>query len=225
MKTKTILRTCLTLAAVAVALRFSFHTESLSARQERERLQQFNPEEKVAYFWSEHREALADRALDFSKLCDGLRRNPSVIAAREGRVLGIGSKTCFVVKGESHDFHFSDNRLYLTLDDRQPDGKPIQVVIPFKYIFGNLARDASGWFHIDDFQNTMDFNAVSACLNRLIRDEVVAGKAKEADNCERCRFCGAVELKLPDYSNPSEDKLFDNFPSEWMLIPYMIDFD
>ena len=41
-----------------------------------------------------------------------------------------------------------------------------------KETVATTARDASGWFNIDNFQNTRDFNAVSAAMNAYIGKEV-----------------------------------------------------
>ena len=84
------------------------------------------------------------------------------------------------------------------------------VRIPVKYIFGNLARDASGWFDIDDFQNTMAFNEISSYLNGRILAEVIPASIPAAGSCF---FCGAVEI---DPAAPD--------PECYTVIPYLLDF-
>ena len=45
--------------------------------------------------------------------------------------------------------------------------------IATEFIFGNAVRDATGLININEFKNTMDFNNVSAELNRIIREKVL----------------------------------------------------
>ena len=145
-----------------VALWFSFYTEPLSVRKEREALKQYKPEQLVEHYWSTGLQDLEANALDVASFVNALQTDAQTLREKSGHVLGIGSNVCYVLKGDAENVSFSDDEFHFKLNG-------IDFKVPAKYIFGNTARDACGWFNIDDFQNTMDFNAVSACMNQRIK--------------------------------------------------------
>ena len=200
---KKALQILLAAAACILAVVFAVYTEPLDAHREKALLSQFKPEEMADYHWEHDRQALNDEALGIGALSEGLERDAAAFASAHGRVLGIGSKSFFVVKGTLSRFEADEE--YLTGDC---DGH--QVRIPVKYIFGNLARDASGWFRIDDFQNTMAFNEVSSYLNGRILKEVIPASIPQAGSCY---FCGAVEI------DPAAA-----VPESYKVIPYILEF-
>jgi predicted lipoprotein len=79
-----------------------------------------------------------------------------------------------------------------------------------KFIFGNAARDASGYFKIDEFENTMDFNAVSTELNKLILTRVIT-KLDSLSAGRTIKFYGALEINS------------ENIPKEIEIIPLKIE--
>jgi len=192
-------------ALFLVALWFSFYTEPLSVRKEREALKQYKPEQLVEHYWTTGLSDLEANALEVGNFITALKNDPQTLRENSGRVLGIGSNVCYVLKGEADDVSFADNEFHFTLHG-------IEFTIPAKYIFGNTARDACGWFNIDDFQNTMDFNAVSACMNQRIKDLVIGDKVQHAAEYTKCRFCGSIEVK-------PETKSLD----ELTLYPYILE--
>ncbi|MBQ7162125.1 MAG: DUF2291 family protein [Bacteroidales bacterium] len=152
-------KTIIYLVAALAALWFSFSTENLTQRRQREALNDLNADQLVEVMMQDSLAALSQRAVSLESLAAGC--GDEAFARQHGRVLGIGSPTFYVVQGQ--------------LDQVQRVGDEIRgfcggqaIVIPVKHVFGNTAREASGWFNIDDFQNTMDFNAVSAALNACI---------------------------------------------------------
>ena len=191
------------LAAVA-ALRFSFYTESLQEHRFREKMGEFRPEETVDYHWNHQRASLQDEALDFGEFLQALQTRPEQLASEHGRVLGIGSNTFFVVKGRA-------DRFSLGTDCIACEPVPgVRARLATDFIFGSVARDATGWFQPGDFRTTMDFNTVSAYMNGLIVKEMAACREQlaQADGFD---FCGAVEVNFDE-----------SLPEEWVIIPYTI---
>ncbi len=170
-----------------VAVWFSFYTEPLSVKREREALKQYKPEQLVEHYWSRELTNLEGNALDVETFIREFQADPQVLRENSGHVLGIGSNVCYVLKGEAENVSYTDNEFHFNRNG-------IAFTIPAKYIFGNTARDACGWFNIDDFQNTMDFNAVSACMNQRIKEHVIGDILDKAAEYNRCLFCGAVEI-------------------------------
>jgi len=171
-----------------VALWFAFYTEPLSERKAREALKQYNPEQLVEHHWLNSMPQLASEALPLAQFVQQLQADPEALRQQSGRLLGIGSNVYYVVTGDADDVTFADNEFCFSIEG-------VACHIPTKYIFGNVARDASGWFDIGDFQNTMDFNSVSACINQRIKEQVVGPLLADAQSIGCCHFCAAVEVK------------------------------
>ena len=201
---KKALKIILAAAACILAVVFAVYTEPLDAHREQELLSQFKPEEMADYHWDHDRQALRDGALGIGELAQGLAQDAESFCAAHGRVLGIGSKTFFVVKGALPRFGSDEEFIQGSCEGHA-------VRIPVKYIFGNLARDASGWFNIDDFQNTMAFNEISSYLNGRILADVIPASIPQAGSCF---FCGAVQI---DPAAPD--------PDIYEVIPYILSFD
>ncbi len=146
-----------------VALWGAFYTENLTEKQRREQLEQLKPDELVSVLMHDSLSSLEARAITLKQLKEGYK--DETFAKQHGRVLGIGSPTFYMIKDECEHTTIADDELHAVAEG-------IQITIPLKYIFGNTAREASGWFNIDNFQNTTDFNAVSAAMNAYITKQV-----------------------------------------------------
>lgn len=183
-----ILKYILWIAAGFAAVWFSFYTEPLSERNAREALKQYNPEQLVDYCFENNLTSLSENAMSVSQLVNELNADPKALQERSGKLLGIGSNVYYIIKGEAKNLSYADNEYTFVSDG-------VKCRIPVKYIFGNVARDASGWFDIGDFQNTMDFNSVSACINERIKNQIVAPYVLQADIYKSCSFCAAIEVR------------------------------
>lgn len=173
-------------AAAFAAVYFSFYTENLTERQKREEMSRYNPEQLVNKIMKDSLASLEQKALSISMLAEGIKNNAEEFAKTHGKVLGIGSPVFYIVKGECNDAKLADGEeIHATADG-------ISIKLPIKHIFGNNARDASGWFNIDNFKNTMDFNAVSAEMNKYITKET-AGFKMPAEG-QTVTFVGAVAV-------------------------------
>jgi predicted lipoprotein len=68
------------------------------------------------------------------------------------------------------------------------------VSIATEFVYGNAIRDASGLVNLNEFANTTEFNDVSECINKIIRNEVLPPFARNAKQGDRIKFTGAIEL-------------------------------
>lgn len=152
-------KTIICIVVAIAALWGAFYTENLSERQRREQLAQLKPDELVGMLMRDSLSVLESRAVSLKQLKDGYQ--DEAFAKQHGRVLGIGSPTFYIIKDVCRHATVADDEIHAVAEG-------LQVTIPLKYIFGNTAREASGWFNIDNFQNTTDFNAVSAAMNAYI---------------------------------------------------------
>ena len=178
-------RIILLAAATFAALYFSFYTENLTEKQKREEMSKYNPAQLVNSFMKDSLISLEQKALPISVFAEGLKNNTDDFEKKHGKTLGIGSPIFYIVKGECSEAQLIDNEeIHATADG-------INIKIPVKYIFGNNARDASGWYNIDNFKNTMDFNAVSAEMNKYITQQMQKFQMSEDG---KLTFVGAVAV-------------------------------
>lgn len=104
-------------------------------------MKQYNPEQLVEYHWQNSLASLADQALPIEQFLQQLQADPEALRQQSGHLLGIGSNVYYVISGDASDVTFSDHEFRFQLQD-------VDCHIPTKYIFGNVAREATGWFDL-----------------------------------------------------------------------------
>lgn len=171
-----------------VALYNSVYFEKLDAKKITENSKDFNPEAKAKYFWDNQLDAILKSAIDLKLFDAQLADNPESLIRQHGKAVGITSTFSFLVKGFAKQAPPGADQLSVDL----PDGHAAYN-LQIKYIFGNAARDATGYFNIDDLKNTMDFNALSTELNKLILARVIT-RLDSLPPGENIKFIGALEI-------------------------------
>jgi predicted lipoprotein len=184
---KTIFIPVIALWAV-VFLYNSVYFEKLDVKKAKESIKDFNPEAKAKYFWDNQLDAVLKSAIDLKLFDSQLADNPESLIRRHGKAVGITSTYSFLVKGFAKQASPGSEQIPVDI----PDGHAAYN-LQIKYIFGNAARDATGYYNIDDFANTMDFNALSTELNKLILARVIA-RLDSLPSGENIKFIGALEI-------------------------------
>lgn len=179
---------------VIVALYNSVYFEKLDAKKAKESIKNFNPKDKAKYFWDTKLDEVLKSAIDLKLFDSQLADNPESLIRQYGKAVGITSNYSFLVKGVAKLAPPGFEEIPIEI----PDGYA-KYNLQTKYIFGNAARDASGCFNIDDFENTMDFNAVSTELNKLIIERVIS-KLDSLSPGEGISFVGALEINSENIS-------------------------
>lgn len=211
MKRKNIIITIAAVIATIIAFWCAFYTEPLSEHQRKMNAGAFDTESYVKEQFQQQGD-LVEKAMplkDFLTLLEGKRMDIKT----SGRMLGIGSNVFFVVKGEGTVVEKDDDRCIILSEGHRWS-------IPTRHIFGNLARDASGWFDIDAFPTMADFNSVSAAVNKYIEDNVLTDDIRNLEPQETITFCAATEV-LSDYANDMSDQALPTDPAT--LIPYQLE--
>ena len=187
------------------ALYNSVYFEKLDAKKEKEGIEDFNPKEKAEYFWNSKLDEALKSAIDIKLFDSKLADDPKSLIRQHGKAVGITSTCCFLVKGFAKQVQPGSEEIPVEILDGNTNYN-----LQIKYIFGNTARDATGYFNIDDFENTMDFNAVANELNRLILDGEIA-KLDSLSPDETIKFIGAVGINL------------ENIPKQVDIIPLKLE--
>lgn len=203
--------TAMGIILAVIALWFAFYTEPLSEHLQKKNAGLFDAE-KYAKEQFANTDDLIAKALPVGIFLDRLQKDKRQLVKDHARVLGIGSNYFFVVKGEGTVVSNDDNGMVILSEGKR-------WLIPTRHVFGNLARDASGWFDIDAFPTMTDFNSVSAAVNKYIEKEVLTDDVRHMEKGTPLVFCGAVEVSR-DYIDdmPGVSALSD----EPQVIPFKI---
>jgi len=138
-------------------------------------------------FWEKKLMPGLSKAVDLNALTTLLKADKEKAFREHSHALGIGNIRYFLVKGNGIVSDVDENEVKLEMEEQE-------VRIAIEYIFGNAVRDASGAIDINAFTNSMDFNNVSAEINKLIREKVVPPFKSSVKKGDRVAFHGAIEL-------------------------------
>src|SRR4029078_9801703 len=105
--------------------------------------------------------------------------------------LGIGNIRYFLVKGQGQVVSVNENDVSILA---RADTNQTALKMATEFVFGNAIRDASGKIDINEFANTMDFNNVSAEINKIVRAEVLPQFKANVKKGDSLQFAGAIEL-------------------------------
>jgi predicted lipoprotein len=177
---KRLVRILLLVIAGLIALRLAVYVEPLDKHREALFLKTFSPEQLVTYHWENDLATTLDKALPIEDIAS--------LTEEEGTVTDIGGKVHFVVKGTSKVAAMTDQFLLLDLPENR------QGRLPLKHLFGNTAVASTGWFQANDFANTLDYNAASACLNKQLLDAVVKPILHNIQVGDQVDWVGAIAL-------------------------------
>lgn len=143
-------------------------------------------------FWEKKLTPGLSKAVELGALKTQLKTEKDKAFEQHSHALGIGNIRYFLVKGQGVVTGVSENEVSIKLDDASESTGNVRIAT--EYIFGNAVRDASGAIDINAFTNSMDFNNVSAEINKLIREKVVPPFKSQVKKGDRIAFNGAIEL-------------------------------
>lgn len=130
-------------------------------------------------------------AVEINQLMSLIDTSKEQTFEKYGHALGIGNIRYFLVKGEGQVTSINENDVTV-LAKADTNQKTIRIATEF--VYGNAIRDASGKIDINEFANTMDFNNVSAEINKIVRAEVLPAFKKTVVKGDTVQFAGALEL-------------------------------
>ena len=181
----------LAIVAVIVIALNSVYFKKLDEVKASVSAKQFNAAAYAQTFWANKLLPNLDKAIEITQLNGMLSTNPAKTFDSYSHALGIGNLRYFLVKGKGTITSINEDDISVLL---QPDTSQQAVTIATEYIFGNAARDATGLININEFNNTMDFNNVSAELNKIIREKVLPPFKQKVKKGNTIEFTGAIEL-------------------------------
>ena len=149
----------------------------------------FNAAQYAQTFWNTKLMANLSKAIEISQLSAMLSTDPAKTFDTYSHALGIGNLRYFFVKGKGSITSINQDDVSVAIDSSKQN-----IIIATEFIFGNAVRDAAGFININEFNNTMDFNNVSAEINKIIREKVLPSFKTDATKGSKIEFVGAIEL-------------------------------
>lgn len=186
------------LALSAFVLLISIRVERLDKVKNRPQDNVFDAQIYAQELWSKSLPYILDSAVDINELLSLLRTDKQNAIDKYGKTIGIGTQYSFLVKGEGRIKSLNeDNFSMSTLLDPET-----QISILTDNIFSNAIRDASGLANVSDFPNTMEFNTISAEINKLVKENVIGPIRGQFKKDVALAFIGAFELDGPGNNGP-----------------------
>ena len=145
---------------------------------------EFDAPKYASTFWNSKLMPNVDKAVELNKLRSMLAAGGANAFDTYSHALGIGNLRYFLVRGKGKVERVDND--YIVIDG--------DIKIATEFIFGNAVRDASGLIDINDFTNIMDFNNVSAEINKIIRGKVLPAFKANVKKNDMVEFTGAIEL-------------------------------
>jgi predicted lipoprotein len=152
---------------------------------------EFNAAQYATTFWDKKLIPSLNKAIEITRLSAILSSDPGKAFNDWSHALGIGNLRYFLISGKGVIESVDDDYVAVLV---QGDSSKQVTRITTEYIFGNAVRDATGLININEFTNTMDFNNVSAEINKIIREKVLPAFKQKAKKGSAIEFTGAIEL-------------------------------
>lgn len=152
---------------------------------------EFNAAQYAQIFWNNKLMPNLNKAIDITQLTTLLSKDATKTFDTYSHALGIGNLRYFLVKGKGVAESINEDDVVLLI--KSDSGKQ-SVILATEYVFGNEVRDATGLIDINEFNNMMDFNNVSAELNGIIRQRVLPSFRSVLKKGNTVAFVGAVEF-------------------------------
>jgi predicted lipoprotein len=132
-----------------------------------------------------------NKAIEIDTLITLLKKQPEKTFNAYSHALGIGNLKYFLVKGNGKVLSVGENSVTVLVNSATAKNV---IEIATEYVYGNAIRDASGIISMNEFDNTMNFNEVSASINKIVRTKVLPDFITTVKKGAAVQFAGAIEL-------------------------------
>lgn len=189
---RTLLLYLIGLVALILVVGGSLEVRPLDEKRAEELTARFSPAEYARDFWENRLPSVLDEALAADELIR-LFNTDMKAAVAQGRTLGRSRTHAYLLEGSGRIVAVDKDGLLVSV---LPDDPPPEVLIcTGVYISGNAVRDASGLVDVSAFSDTMKFNRISAEINRIVVQDVIAPFLEKRPQVGMSvRFVGAAEV-------------------------------
>ncbi len=188
---KKVLKYTLSIVALLVIAYNSIYFKSLDEVKAASAVKQFDAVAYARNFFDKKLLPSVDKAIEIDVLLKLIKSDPAKAFQTYSNALGIGNIRYFLVKGAGTIKTIDENTTTISYAS---DTTQKQLNIATEFVYGNAIRDASGLININEFNSTMDFNNVSAEINKIVRTEVLPPFKTNGKVGDKVQFSGAIEL-------------------------------
>jgi predicted lipoprotein len=188
---KKVIKYTLSIVALLVIAYNSVYFKSLDDVKAASAVKQFDAPSYARNFFDKKLLPSIDKAVEIDALLKLVQSDPAQAFHSYSHALGIGNIRYFLVKGEGIIKEIGENTTTISYAS---DTAHKQLDIATEFVYGNAIRDASGLININEFNSTMDFNNVSAEINKIVRSEILPSFKANGKVGDRVKFSGAIEL-------------------------------
>ncbi|MEJ5963725.1 DUF2291 domain-containing protein [Pedobacter immunditicola] len=176
---------------VGLVLKNTVYIRKLSEVHAATLKKRFDAEGYAHTFWNKKLIPSLNKAVEIDTLIAMLKAQPENTFNAYSHALGIGNLKYFLVKGEGKILAVGENSVTVLVKGATTKNV---IEIATEYVYGNAIRDASGIINMTEFDNTMDFNEVSAGINKIVRTKVLPDFIARVKEGTAVQFAGAIEL-------------------------------
>jgi len=180
------------IASLALVVGSSLEFRRLDDKRAEEQTARFSPAEYARDFWDNRLPTALGNPLAADELIR-LFNTDMKAAIAKGRTLGESRVHAYLLGGRGRIVAVDKEGLLVSVVADDPN--PEILLCAGAYIAGNAVRDASGLIDVSAFSDTMKFNRISAEINRIVVQEVIApflGRTPQVGM--NVRFIGAAEV-------------------------------
>ena len=190
------LKVALISVLVLIAFASSISVEKLDEVRARTEKNEFDAALYAKNFWEKDLIPNLSQSTEIGELISLLEDNPEKAFKDYSKALGLGNIRFFMIQGKGEIAKIGEDEITI---DLPADASGRSIKIATEYIFGNAVRDASGKIDLQEFDQTMDFNMVSAEINKLVRQKVLPELKNNAGVGKEVHFVGALELNKEQF--------------------------
>ncbi|TWT91052.1 hypothetical protein Mal64_14510 [Pseudobythopirellula maris] len=154
----------------------------------------FDPVGYVDAYWTERLPKSHTSAAPAAEVIKALSADAKAAGERFGRTVGMSRGFFFYLRGEGTVVSADGRKVGVALGE---GGETADLVLTLGPVFGNAVRDAPGLIGVNDFEDSVAYNDLSAELNRRVESEVQPLLGDALEPGARINFVGCAELSSP----------------------------
>ena len=179
------------MAGICVCWRFPlFHIVPLKTAAAEKAAAAFNATQFAEKFWSEKLPASLDKTVKADVLLPAIQSDAAAAKKKFSRSVGLSEGYFYFLRGVGKIISVSDDEVLLNITG----DTNAEISLQTGLLFGNALRDGTGLLNGNDFQNSQDFNDVSAALNHLVETRVLPKLREQTKVGAIISFVGCAEV-------------------------------
>ena len=168
-----------------------FHVVTMKTATAEKAAATFNATQFAETFWTNQLLASLDKTVKADVLLLAIQGNAATAKKKFSRSVGLSEAYFYFVSGSGRVLAVSDDEISLAVSEGSTNAA---VSLQTGLVFGNALRDGTGLLNASDYQNSQDFNDISAALNHIIETRTLPKLREQAKVGVKISFVGCAEV-------------------------------